>query len=318
MSGYKKTNPEVWTGRTSEQELSLHEKVKFIDLEKEKTGKTPKSTIALLGYACDEGVKRNQGRTGAAKGPDVIRHQLGKLPNHLKEQTVLLDTGTIACTDSDMEKAQAHLAEKVALLLKKNTFLILMGGGHDIAYGHYLGLKKYLGGKTLGIINLDAHFDLRSNETGNNSGTPFYQIAQDHKVEKTTFHYLVLGIRKDANTSVLFETAKKLGVHYIENETFNMHHLRDVKTTIGRFISEVDHIYLTIDLDGFSSAYAPGVSAPSPMGFAPDIVLEAFKDIIDSKKLISLDIAELNPTYDRDDQTAKLAASLIHFVIHKI
>ena len=54
------------------------------------------------------------------------------------------------------------------------------------------------------------------------------------------------------------------------------------------------------------------------MGFSPDIVLESLKVILDSKKLISLDLAEMNPTYDIDGQTAKLAASLVHFVIHII
>jgi formiminoglutamase len=83
-------------------------------------------------------------------------------------------------------------------------------------------------------------------------------------------------------------------------------------------MEDIDYLYTTIDLDGFSSAYAPGVSAASPVGFSPDIVLESLKVIIDSKKLISLDIAEMNPKYDGDQQTAKLAASLVHFVLHKI
>ena len=79
-----------------------------------------------------------------------------------------------------------------------------------------------------------------------------------------------------------------------------------------------DHIYVTIDLDGFSSAYAPGVSAASPMGFSPYMVLECLKTIIGSGKLISLDIAEMNPKYDIDGQTAKLAASLMHHVAHSV
>lgn len=54
------------------------------------------------------------------------------------------------------------------------------------------------------------------------------------------------------------------------------------------------------------------------MGFSPDIVLETLQLIIESKKLISLDIAEMNPKYDIDNHTAKLAASLIHFVMHAI
>lgn len=312
-------NPQKpWTGRNSGQELYLHEKVECIDFDKVSTNSFQK-TIAILSYACDEGVKRNQGRTGAIKGPTAIRRQLGKMPNHLDTNTQLLDVGSIQCLDGDMEAAQTALLEKVSLLLEKNAFPIVLGGGHDIAYGHYRGIKKYLGkDKIIGIINFDAHFDLRSNEQGINSGTPFYQIAQDCKEEGLIFKYLCLGIRKDANDRVLFQTARNLGVSYIENEHFNLHHWIKIESQLQQFINEVDHIYITIDLDGFSSAYAPGVSAPSPMGFSPDVVLECLKLILDSKKIISMDVAEMNPTYDIDNQTAKLAASLVHFVVNKL
>lgn len=316
MLDYKITAPELWTGRTSEQELYVHEKVQCISLD-ELDIKNVK-TIALLGYACDEGVKRNEGRIGAVHGPDAIRKSLGRFPNHLATETLLLDCGSIHCVNDALEIAQNNLTEKIALLLAKNALPIVLGGGHDIAYGHFNGIKKHLGNKKIGIINFDAHFDLRKNNSGNNSGTPFYQIAQDCKAENSTFNYLCLGIRKDANDKILFETAAKLDVKYLETEHFNMHYIEHVQLILMQFIEDVAYIYTTIDLDGFSSAYAPGVSAPSPMGFSPDIVLESLKVIIDSKKLISLDIAEMNPNYDSDGQTAKLAASLVHFVMHHI
>ncbi|NKI25295.1 formimidoylglutamase [Arenibacter sp. 6A1] len=321
MKHYIPTNPETWTGRTSDQKHYLHEKVSLCNLEKDTTFPDADQTFAILGYACDEGVGRNQGRTGAVKGPDAIRQQLAKMSNHLGEEIALLDVGTIGCPEGNMEEAQTSLAKTVSQLLAKNTFPILLGGGHDIAYGHYNGIKKFLATKgknaTLGIINFDAHFDLRSNENGNNSGTPFYQISRDCKRENTKFKYMCLGIRKDANIKTLFDTAKELNVSYIEQQHFNLHHLSNTKNKLERFIRGVDYIYTTIDLDGFASAYAPGVSAASPMGFSPDMVLECLENIIDSKKMISLDIAEMNPTYDPDHQTAKLAASLIHFVMHQ-
>lgn len=319
MSTYKKTNPELWSGKTSNLKLSLHEKVELVDLEGRSKLNLSQKAIAILGYACDEGVRRNQGRVGAVDGSKVIRKQLGKMPNHLDLETKLLDVGTILCYDGDMEAAQNRISEMVFLLLEKNAFPILLGGGHDIAYGHYNGIKQYLGrDKSVGIINFDAHFDLRNNDNGNNSGTPFYQIAQDYRSEGSSLEYLCLGIRSDANDKMLFQTAELLGTSYIENNKFVMGYAEHVVRIILDFIRKVDHIYVTIDLDGFSSAYAPGVSAPSPMGFSPAIVLESLKMIIDSKKMISIDIAEMNPKFDIDDRTAKLAASLTHFVIHEI
>lgn len=275
---------------------------------------TTSKTIAILGYACDEGVRRNQGRIGAAQGPDAIRKQLGKMPNHLNSDTKLLDIGSILCANGSMEEAQNQLSLVIAQLLKSGIFPVLLGGGHDMAYGHFQGIKKFLNGsRSMGVINFDAHFDLRNNVSGNNSGTPFWQIAQDCKADGTTFNYLCLGIRKDANDKVLFQTADKLGVHYIENEHFNLQHRKTIEQELHTFISKVDCLYMTIDLDGFSSAYAPGVSAASPMGFSPDIVLECLKTILHSQKLVSMDIAEMNPKYDIDNRTAKLAASLVHY-----
>ena len=316
MPSYKKPNREIWTGRKSELKLSLHEKVALVDLDRSKLNSSQK-TIAILGYACDEGVRRNQGRIGSVEGPNAIRKQLAKMPNHLGLETKLLDVGSIQCLDGNMEKAQQHLSDKVSQLLQNNVFPILLGGGHDIAYGHYNGIKQHLGKKaSVGIINFDAHFDLRKNNEGNNSGTPFYQIAQDYRAEDSSVEYLCLGIRQNANDRMLFQRAELFGVNYIENSKFAMAYAKDVVRKILDFMRNVDHIYVTIDLDGFTSAYAPGVSASSPIGFSPEIVLECLELIIKSEKLISLDIAEMNPKYDIDHRTAKLAASLVHFVIH--
>ncbi|AIY13009.1 formimidoylglutamase [Cellulophaga baltica] len=315
MLAYKKTPPELWSGRTSEQKLYLHEKVHCSTIDKIEIAENQK-TIVLLGYACDEGVKRNQGRIGAVNGPDTIRQSLGKFPNHLEDDFQFIDCGTILCPEGKMEQAQEDLSQTIAQLLTLNTFPIVLGGGHDIAFGHYQGIKKHLGNKKIGIINFDAHFDLRLNTSGNTSGTPFYQIAQECQKEGVVFNYMCLGVRRDANDKTLFETADSLNVKYLETAHFNMHYLEHVQLILMQFIEDVDHVYTTLDLDGFSSAYAPGVSAPSPMGFAPNIVLESLRVILDSKKLISLDIAEMNPTYDSGGQTAKLAASLVHYVMH--
>jgi formiminoglutamase len=315
---YTPPNPKFWSGRNSEKNGYLHEKVKYTDLEKD-TVAAGNRTFALLGYACDEGVRRNQGRIGAAEGPDAIRQQLGKMPNHLEDNIAFLDTGNILCENGDMEGSQLFLSSQVSRLLQNQVFPILIGGGHDIAYGHYKGLKKFIEkGKSLGIVNFDAHFDLRSNVSGNNSGTPFYQIAKDCNAASQSFNYLCLGIREDANDKMLFRTARELNVGYRQADRFSMHQFEEVKEQIDQFVEKQDHVYLTIDIDGFSSAFSPGVSAASPMGFSPDIVLESLKTIIQSEKLISMDIAEMNPNYDIDHRSAKLAASLIHFIMHKI
>lgn len=318
MENYLLPNKKLWKGRTSNGRLYLHEKVQCTSLEE--ISKVSDKSVAILGYGCDTGVERNQGRIGAKDGPDAIRRSFSRMPNHLTNKVKLYDVGNVICSKGNMESAQDTLAFAVASILEKKHLPIVLGGGHDLAYGHYQGINGFLrkGKKdqNIGIINFDAHFDLRKPIHSANSGTPFFQIATECKEQGKKFNYLCMGIRKDANDRSLFETAKEFEVMYVLSDTFRIQFLDEINTYINAFAKTVDWLYVTIDLDGFSSAYAPGVSASSPMGFTPQIVLECLKTIISTQKLISIDIAEMNPKYDVDDQTAKLAASLLHTVVH--
>ncbi len=313
---YSKPDPSLWKGRTSGKEEYLHEKIRFPkeaeDVPEEEVG----ISFVLMGYACDEGVRRNAGRTGAVKGPQMIRQALAPMANHLWEQDTLTDLGDISCPDGDLESTQKELSRYVEKMVHQGSIPLLMGGGHDISYAHYSGLRAALAPtRSLGIINFDAHFDLRTNENGNHSGSPFYQIAKDCQSQGRDFHYLCLGIRKEANPKELYDRARDLGVHYLELPHFSMQHFPEVKKRLEEFLSHADRIYVTIDMDGFSSAYSPGVSASFPDGFTPELVRDCLDVILDSGKLMGLDVAETNPEYDRDQQTAKLAAGLLHYVM---
>lgn len=318
LKNYTIPRIENWKGRTSSDQLYIHEKIRCLSVA-DFAAQTPKKSIALLGYASDAGVSRNHGRIGASMGPDAIRQQLGKMPNHLSNEIEFLDLGNLTSPDGDVESIQEQLANTVELIKKKSVFPIVLGGGHDLAYGHFKGLSRHISeGKTMGILNFDAHFDLRPNTVENNSGTPFYQIAIAQHKEDKPFKYLALGIRKDANTKDLYSFAEAQKAFYVQREYFDIHFLEHVQLRLMQFIEDVDYLYTTIDLDGFSSAFAPGVSAASPLGFAPDIVIECLKLILESGKLAGLDVVELNPNFDLDGQTSKLAASLVHYVIHKL
>jgi formiminoglutamase len=274
--------------------------------------KRQEPTIALLGYAVDAGVIRNGGRSGAKDGPDSIRKMLGPLANHLHETALVYDYGNIVVEDDNIDAAQLLMRDTIYTCLQEHHLPVILGGGHDAAYPHFLGVQKYLEttGQTVGIINFDAHFDLRPIIDGKgHSGSPFFQIANQFS---NSFNYLVLGIQKASNPKTLFETASSLHCN------FNIAHWDLVKKCITNFIGSVDKVYVSIDLDGFSSAYAPGVSAPSPLGFTPEIVWKALDVIIQSNKLLSVDIVELNPAYDKDNATARLAARCVEYIVRTI
>ena len=281
-----------------------------------KKGQEP--TIALLGYAVEAGVIRNGGRSGAKDGPDSIRKMLGPLANHLHETALVYDYGNIVVEDDNIEAAQSLMRDTIYTCLQEHHLPVILGGGHDAAYPHFFGVQKYLEttGQTVGIINFDAHFDLRPLIDGRgHSGSPFLQIANQFS---DSFNYLVLGIQKASNPKTLFETASSLNCNFLEIEQFNIAHWDLIKNSITNFIGSIDKVYVSIDLDGFSSAYAPGVSAPSPLGFTPEVVWKALDIIIQSNKLLSLDIVELNPGYDKDNATARLGARCVEYIVRTI
>ena len=115
------------------------------------------SKVVIIGYACDEGVRRNNGRVGAKDGPDAIRKCMGKLPPRAT------DKGNITCKDGNLEKTQKELGEMVEKELKQGNFPLVIGGGHDIAYGHFLGINKAI--QTLNDIILSWKELIRKNAT---------------------------------------------------------------------------------------------------------------------------------------------------------
>ncbi len=317
LERYNPPNEKFWVGRETLPEAGIqywYQAVKSIDLQKSLLNA---NSIAILGYQCEEGILRNLGRTGAKEGADSARKQLAKLAFHHADKN-MVDIGNITCDDQNLESTQENLCQIVSEIVKQNGFPLVIGGGHDVAYGHFKGLYQGLklrDNAKIGIINFDAHFDLRPLEQHGNSGTPFTQILEEHG---NSVEYLALGIQQQSNTKELFENAERLGVKHLLNYDCETSNIADVFSSIDTFQKEVDYLYITIDMDGFSSAYAPGVSAPSPMGFAPNFALKTLEYLFKTKKVVGLDIAELSPKYDVDNATARLAARLLDFVVGQL
>lgn len=313
-----------WLGRTDgtdKAQLRWHQHVQPLNLSQPQR-EMALPAIVLLGFACDEGVKRNQGRVGAAKGPDAIRKALCNLPVFYPD-LVIYDAGNIRCLDGNLEAAQQNLALAVAQILQLGAFPILLGGGHEITYGHYCGICDFMKTQRIsnvGIVNFDAHFDNRKpGESGPNSGTGFWQITEDCKRNGEPFHYLALGIQKISNTVQLFDTAHQTNTQYALARHFHTDYKYIPEQLVTTFCQDVEQVYITIDLDVFAAAYSPGVSAPAYNGILPDAVFFDSLDLLfDSGKVVSLDIAELNPEFDIDSRTAKLAAELIFYAAERL
>jgi formiminoglutamase len=323
MITYVKPCLTTWNGRVDSvndrDAFRIHQVVKCMDLT-DTEDKPKENGFCLIGYVCDEGIVRNLGRAGAFNGYSVVKKELGNLPVSFPEEVSFFDGGYVICKDGNMEEAQKDLSTVINNAFKLGLFPIVVGGGHDVAYGSYLGISQSLKNEEqLGIVNFDAHFDLREvKDNKGNSGTMFSQIAKDCEKKSKKFNYLVVGVQKSGNTVSLFKKADALGVTYIFAKDLELCSLNRAKEQIKSFVESADKIYLTMCLDVFSSAFAPGVSAPQPFGLHPEIVMSLMKYVLLFKKVIHFDIAEISPRFDNDNQTAKLAAIFIYALINTL
>ncbi len=271
--------------------------------------------MALVGFACDEGVRRNHGRVGAAHAPDALRRALAPMALHL--DVPIIDAGTVAVEDQDLEAGQDRLADRVAALLDRHELVVVLGGGHETAWGSYLGRTRStrLAGARTGVLNLDAHFDLREADAPS-SGTPFLQMARADRAAGRDFRYTVLGISEPSNTGVLFRTAADLGVEHLTDEQCSPQNLPHVLASVDRLLDNVDALHLSIDLDVLPASVAPGVSAPAGYGVPLEVIHAVCRHVARSGKLALVDVVELLPRLDLDHRTARTAARLITTLTH--
>ncbi len=329
MNRYSPISKDSWSGRIDDPKdpdsWRWHQCVHALDLDAPGTSFPlhGKQGFCFLGFSCDKGVEKNLGRVGTALGPFSIRKAMSNLPVDFHNRAMLFDAGNIHCLDGCLEASQEALSIAVERILQLGLFPIVLGGGHEIAFGHYKGLSTFRERERerniLGIINFDAHFDLRPYEhNGPSSGTMFRQIADLCTTNEQKFAYCVLGIQKYGNTVSLFKTAQNLGTQYVLAKDMFPDNFPAIQEQLDRFMDKVDELYLTICADVFSSAYAPGVSSPQPFGLEPDTVMTLMKHILHSGKVISFDIAEVSPRFDEDNHTAKLASVLVYGLVNTL
>lgn len=301
-----------WSGRDDGPGL---ENARWFNTVRPLTGDAQPGAV-LLGFASDEGVRRNLGRTGARKGPPAIRKVLGSFA--LQDRISIYDAGDVD-TGDHLEAGQEEFGRRIAAAQAQGHFTVGLGGGHEITWASYRGMLPTLEqgeDLKLGILNLDAHFDLRKAETAT-SGTGFEQIATAERAADRYMTAAALGISEHANTRVLFDRADELGLRYRFDDECRVNNINEVVNWVDGFLASVDLLYLTVDLDVLPGFVAPGVSAPAAVGVPHEVIEAAIDHVAVSDKLIHVDIAELNPELDIGDRTARAAARFVHRIVSK-
>lgn len=268
--------------------------------------------IVILGCPQDEGVRRNNGREGAALAPYKIREQFYKLTT-FNVRKKIVDIGDVNVRGSLEETHDTH-CEVVKQVLADGKRLIVLGGGNDISYPDGRAMSETFGANNWIAINIDSHLDVRiANER--NSGTPYRQLLEEELLIPKYFYEV--GYQTHFCSPVYYEYIRNLGVNRISLEVLRSRAEADqeIKEQIKHhFINHSKSMstFFGFDLDAVRSADAPGTSAPSPLGLRAGefITLVKYAASLANTKLV--EFSEVNPKFDADNRTTKLVAIAMH------
>ncbi len=275
-----------------------------------------KGQAVLVGFPQDEGIRRNHGRPGAAQAPHEIRQCLYRLTPWDAENNIdltdhhPLDMGNVRC-DGTLEESQAALGAVVDGILHQGAVPLILGGGHETAYGHYLGYVA--GSRPVGIINLDAHLDVRPCLSGQrgHSGSPFRQALEHPTHPLPGKRYICLGAQPHTVSRAHWQYARERGC--------TVRWCHELKNSLEQqFLWEIDQlasagcqVYVSLDADVIQLADVPGVSAPNPVGLTGAVVVSLARLAGKSLWVSSFDLVEISPTCDINGQSSRWAALVI-------
>jgi formiminoglutamase len=256
--------------------------------------------IVLWGYPDDRGVERNYGRSGASEAPNSIRQVLYRLCLH--EEKRIWDLGDFSAWSYSLSEAHERAASVVQKVRDRGALVVTLGGGHDWAYSDFKNLPMRL-------LNVDAHLDVRpqphEESQKNHSGTPFRRLLEANP----DMSLGVLGLSRAQNSLEHIKWAEGRRVQML------FAHELSAKSNPLAFIEDYfrfgeSPFALSVDLDVFSQAFAPGVSAPTVEGIDPSLFFKFLRHY--KKQIKQLGLYELCPRHDRDQQTARLAAQIVY------
>lgn len=265
--------------------------------------------IVLLGIPQDIGVERNGGRKGAAEAPFTVRECLGKFSvNGLgKQKVVVHDIGNIMCEGRTLEDIRADHQAIILALLEKGANIVVIGGGHDNAFPSTQALRHAC--SRFAVINIDPHLDVRELVEGKgHSGSPFREMLEQAKPEL----FIEFGTQQFSAATHHRDFVVESGGSIIPYEHIRL--VGNPALQLSELLVGIEQggmaLHVSFDMDAVNAAYAPGVSASAPIGFTADeIVQMAYNAGASGARII--DIVEVNPQFDIDQRTSRLAALMI-------
>lgn len=187
-------------------------------------------------------------------------------------------------------------------IVRDGKFLIALGGEHSITSGLVRAVKTRH--KDLSVLQIDAHADLRDSY----QGSPYSHASVMRRIHDLGVPAVGVGIRNYSAEEARF-------IRAAEKPIFNARVCRESANWIDPVVSQLTaHVYVTIDIDGFDPAYAPGTGTPEPGGLDWFQVTKLLATVARSRHIVAADVVEVAPL-PPSTVTEFLAAKLIYRLI---
>lgn len=289
--------------------------------------------IHLLGVPMDLGA----GRRGVDMGPSAIRiagvseklqnlgHTVveeGDIPTKIPEQQKVKNPKLKYL--SEIVRACTLLSNKVEKILSNGDFPLVLGGDHSIAIGTIAGVSNFCkkNNKKLGVIWVDAHGDMNTDETspsGNIHGMPLAASIGLGALELTSVggdfqkvdpkNVVMIAIRDldEGEKSAI----KKNNISIFTMEDIDKHGMAVVINKALRKLRECDFIHISFDLDAMDPKECPGVGTPVKGGLDYREAHLIMETLSEQNRMHSLEVVEANPILDTRNQSAEFAVELM-------
>ncbi|RYZ73063.1 MAG: formimidoylglutamase [Proteobacteria bacterium] len=282
--------------------------------------------FVIAGYPDDEGIRLNGGRPGASEAPKTIRRSLYKMTPALNEDSdfAIWDIGNVDPAKLSLADRHDLGSSAVEAALEAGANWIGLGGGHDYGFAEANGFLNWAKSKASAqssasrplVINFDAHFDVRPTTKGLSSGTPFFRMLEAHP----EVDFCEIGIQAQCNSKKHMSWLKERGARVLtaeELEASGQPMVTAALALLDDWLLKPRPTFISVDIDAFSSAVAPGCSQSWANGFMPDQFFPLFDLLLKRCDVRALGIYEVSPPLDQDDRTSKLAALIAHRMISR-
>lgn len=221
------------------------------------------------------------------------------------EDFLYVDEGDVLLPQDSIVKALEVVRKTSSYMFTGNRIPVFLGGEHTMTVGTVRATVENFG-KDVCVLVFDAHADLRTEY----AGTKYSHACVVSRLLEFVGRESVFLVGIRALSKYEYEKLKSERIAHITSRSIRKLGLKHAVSSLQDFTRNCRRVYLSVDMDVFDPAFAPGVATPEPEGIFPTDFLELLYEIIDSK-FIALDVVEVTPPYDPSMITSMLAAKII-------